>query len=262
MTTWKSVLQIMGLAVAICLTQACQRTDQNTAENQPAAGGSSATPSGAAPNGAAEPAPPASGSEAAPSKPATAPTAAPVATAASKPAAPPKPAAITVPAGTVIKVRTTHTRSTKTLKNGDGFDAVLDEPLIAGGKELFPKGATVMGEVANSDPGGRVQGVASLSVRLTMLHTADGQMVMISTNPVSVEAKSTKKKDATKVGVGAAVGAAIGAIAGGGKGAGIGAATGAGAGGAVVLATRGDAAEIPSESVLNFSLSSPLTISR
>ena len=258
MTSWKSVLQIMGLAVAICLTQACQRTDQNTAENQPAAGGSAGAPNGAAPSGTPAPAPPASGGAAA----ANQPTAAPAAPAASKPAAPPKPVAITVPAGTVIKVRTTRTLSTKTMKDGDGFDAVLDEPLIAGGKELFPKGATVMVEVAHSDPGGRVQGVASLSVRLTMLHTADGQMVMVSTSPVAVQAKSTKKKDGEKVGVGAAIGAAIGAIAGGGKGAAIGAATGAGAGGAVVLGTRGDAAEIPSESVLNFSLSSPLTISR
>jgi hypothetical protein len=167
-----------------------------------------------------------------------------------------------VPIGTDIKVRTTHTLSTKTVKSGDGFEAVLDEPLVLNGKELFPRGATVMGTVTDSDPGGKVQGVASMALELTMLHTPSGQMVMISTRPVSVQAKTSKTKDAEKIGAGAAIGAAIGAIAGGGKGAGIGAAAGGGAGTAVVLGTRGDAAEIPAESVLNFSLSSPVTISR
>jgi hypothetical protein len=165
-------------------------------------------------------------------------------------------------AGTVVRVRPSHTLSTKTLKTGDGFNAILEEPLMAGGREVFPKGAMVMGKVVDSDPGGRVKGVASLAIALDMLHTADGKMFNIATNTVSVEANTSKTKDAAKVGVGSAVGAAIGAIAGGGKGAGIGAATGAGAGTAVVLGTRGDAAEIASETVLQFSLASPLTISQ
>jgi len=93
-----------------------------------------------------------------------------------------------------------------------------------------------------------------------MLHTPDGQVYDIATNNVSVNATTSKTKDATKVAIGTGVGAAIGAIAGGGKGAAIGAATGAGAGTGVVLATRGDPAEIPSEAVLDFSLSSPVTV--
>jgi hypothetical protein len=238
MTTWKSTLRIMGLAVVVLLAQACQRADQTTTENQPATGGSTA-----------------SGNKNASSSSSTGSVKKPAAAAA-------KPAAVTLPAGTAIKVRTTHTLSTKTLKTGDSFDAVLDEPLVAGGKEVFPRGATVMGKVTDSDPGGRVKGVASLAIELNMLHTADGQMVMIDTSPVSVEAKTSKTKDAVKVGAGSAIGAVVGAIAGGGKGAGIGAAAGAGAGTAVVLGTRGDPAEIPSETVLNFSLTSPVTISK
>jgi hypothetical protein len=57
----------------------------------------------------------------------------------------------------------------------------------------------------------------------------------LQTDIITKEAESTKKKDATKVGIGAGLGAAIGAIAGGGKGAAIGAAVG----GATVVATRG-----------------------
>ena len=111
-----------------------------------------------------------------------------------------------------------------------------------------------------ADKGGRVKGRALLAVRLTSIETAGGREMDIITSTYSVEAQSTKKEDAAKVGIGAGIGAAIGAIAGGGKGAAIGAATGAGAGTGVVLATRGEAAQIPSETVLNFELRSPLTV--
>ena len=52
----------------------------------------------------------------------------------------------------------------------------------------------------------------------------------------------------------------FGAIVGGKKGAGIGAATGAGAGTGVVLATRGDPAVYPSETVITFKLRAPITV--
>jgi hypothetical protein len=97
---------------------------------------------------------------------------------------------------------------------------------------------------------------------LTGLHTTGGNFVEISTNSISREAKATKGKDATKIGIGSGIGAAVGAIAGGGKGAAIGAAAGAGAGTGVVLATTGDPAVIPSETVLVFELRSPALVSQ
>jgi hypothetical protein len=132
---------------------------------------------------------------------------------------------------------------------------------MAGNTVIAPKGAQVDGRVVESDPGGRVSGVARLTVQLTALHV-DGKTVPVSTATVAQEAKSTKKKDAAKVGIGAGIGAAVGAIAGGGRGAAIGAAAGGGAGTAAVLATRGAAAEIPAESVLTFTLSEPLTVTK
>ena len=62
------------------------------------------------------------------------------------------------------------------------------------------------------------------------------------------------------MGTGAAVGAIIGAIAGGGKGAAIGAAAGGGLGGGVQAATKGQQIKLPSETVLNFTLQSSLTV--
>jgi hypothetical protein len=172
----------------------------------------------------------------------------------------PAPRNITLAEGTVLNVRTTSAISTKSATTGETFQATLEEPLAESGRVIAPKGARVTGLVANSDPGGRVKGVAHLTVRLTQLELADGRTVDIQTSTITRQARTTKKKDAAKVGIGSAVGAAIGASAGGGKGAAVGAAAGAGAGGGVVVATRGEPAVIPSESVLRFTLRSPVTV--
>jgi hypothetical protein len=136
------------------------------------------------------------------------------------------------------------------------------EPLVQNDWVIAPEGATVEGRIVEADKGGRVEGVARLTIALDRLHTADGQTVDISTQFLTVQAKTTKGKDATKVAIGSGIGAAVGAIAGGGKGAAIGAGAGAGAGTAVVLSTRGDAAEIGSETPLTFELQSAVTVAK
>jgi hypothetical protein len=73
-------------------------------------------------------------------------------------------------------------------------------------------------------------------------------------------AEESRQDDAKKVGAGAALGAVIGAIAGGGKGAAIGAGVGGGAGAGAVMATRGAAAALPSETRLTFRLNAPVTL--
>ena len=172
----------------------------------------------------------------------------------------PQPRTATLAEGTELKVRTTNALSTDSHKAGDTFTATLEEPLTDGNWVIAEKGAKVDGAVVDAGKGGRVEGRARLAVRLTQVRTSDGQTVEIATNSVARQAKSTTKEDATKVGIGAGIGAVIGAIAGGGKGAAIGAATGAGAGTGVVLATRGDPAVLPSETVLSFRLRNPVTV--
>jgi hypothetical protein len=169
---------------------------------------------------------------------------------------------ITIPQGTQLKIRTTTALSTNSHKAGDSFQASLSEPLVIGTTVIAPKGATVKGIVASSDPGGRVKGRASIGIRLTAVEAAPGEPLAIETTPYVREAPGTKKQDAVKVGVGSGAGAAIGAIAGGGTGAAIGAIAGAGAGTGVVLATRGAPATIASESVIAFRLRNPVTVAR
>lgn len=173
------------------------------------------------------------------------------------PAAPPS-----LPEGTPLLVRTSTTLSTKTQETGQSFVAHLQQALVVDGRVLAPKGAELLGVIVDSDRGGRVKGRSSLGVQMTRLHTAAGPTIAISTSTYTVVANATKGKDAAKVGIGSGVGAAIGAIVGGGKGAAIGAAAGAGAGAGTVLATHGDAAVIPSETVLQFTLNAPAALAQ
>ena len=226
------------LALCLVLLAGCQHQQESSEAGDQAAVGDTA----GRPQEASKPSPAASsGSDALP------------------PAAP-APRRATLKAGTAVTVRTTNTLSTKTVQSGETFAASLEQPIVHSGWVVAPKGATVYGKIVNADPGGRVKGLASLTVRLTELQTADGQRIPINTDTYGVQAKTSKKEDLKKVGIGAGIGAAIGAIAGGGSGAAKGAGAGAGAGTGVVLATRGDPAVIPSESVLAFSLSEPVSI--
>jgi hypothetical protein len=150
--------------------------------------------------------------------------------------------------------------NTKTSQSGNQFEATLESPLTVDGHTLAKRGATVIGTVVSSDKGGRVKGKASLTVALASLRLANGQTVPIATNSVKQEAKSGTKKNLMRTGIGTGAGAAIGAIAGGGKGAAIGAGIGAGAGVATNMATRGPAAELPAETVLNFSLAKDVVV--
>lgn len=177
------------------------------------------------------------------------------------PAAPaPKP--VVVEAGTHVRVRTTSTLSTKTAVDGQNFAGTLAEPIVVDGVTVAGRGANVQGRVLTADKGGRVKGKASISVAITHIQLANGSNAAVETSSYGAVAKSAVKKDATKVGIGAGLGAAIGAIAGGGKGAAIGAAVGGAAGGGTVLATRGEDAVIPAESVLTFTLQAPITYTR
>jgi len=245
------LLLIAGTAVVLMLS-GCSKTEQAGAP-APAEGGAAPAAGQPATPGSTQPGAPQQ-SAAKPGQPAR------TAPAAQAPAKPAPPREFTLASGTPVHVRTTSAISTKTAKAGDVFEATLTEPLVVDNYVVAAKGATVKGHVATSDPGGRVKGVASISVALTSVTDTTGAVIGINTSPIGHQAASTKKKDAMKVGIGAGIGAAIGAIAGGGKGAAIGAGAGGAAGTGTVLATRGDAAVIPAESALTFKLTAPVTV--
>jgi hypothetical protein len=157
-------------------------------------------------------------------------------------------------------VRLVDGLSTERNLPGDSFTGTLDKELIVDGFVIAERGARVEGRVVASDRGGRVRGVSALQVEIVRLHLSDGQAVPVESEGFERRAEPTHNDDAAKVGGGAALGAIIGAIAGGGKGAAIGAGVGGAAGAGDVLATRGRAATLPSETRVTFRLRTAVTI--
>jgi len=169
------------------------------------------------------------------------------------------PKEVTLPAGTVITVRLASAVGSKTSNTGDHFNATIATPVESGGKVVLPKGAEVLGKVAQAVSQGRFKGGASLSLVLESV-TIDGDAYDIKTNSVARYQKGKGKRTAAMIGGGAGGGALIGGLAGGGKGALIGAVLGAGAGTAGAAYTGEKEIVLPAESTLSFKLAGPLTV--
>jgi hypothetical protein len=157
----------------------------------------------------------------------------------------------TIPAGTLITVRTGSRISSGTAQSGQKFDAALARDLVVHGKTLASAGAPAKGKVTYAKSSGRLHDPGQLTLRLTSVEV-NGRMVPVSTTAFHAKGKSHTKSNVTKIGGGAAAGALIGALAGGGKGALIGTAVGAGAGTGVAAATGKEEAVVPSEAALSF----------
>ncbi len=170
------------------------------------------------------------------------------------------PPELVLPAGTMIMVRLIDPLSSDRNKAGDGFTAVLDQPLVAQGWVVARRGQTVVGQVAAAQQAGRVQGVSQLAMELTEIIAVDGGQMPVRTELVQSSAGTSHERDAAEIGTATGIGAVIGAAAGRGEGAAIGAGAGAAAGIAGVLSTRGRATELYPETVLAFRLRSPVTI--
>jgi hypothetical protein len=171
-----------------------------------------------------------------------------------------KPRDYTLPAGTTFSVRLPREVSTKGSATGATFDGLLEHDLKSGETVLAKAGTRVNGIVVESDPGGRVKGVASITIGVRSIVGVKGASIPVTTDSQTADAQSTKKKDAVRTGVATGVGALIGGIAGGGKGAAIGAGVGAGAGVGTNMATKGDPAVFAAESLLEFRLQAPVTV--
>ncbi len=184
---------------------------------------------------------------------------------AQQPQAPPPPAQpvvkqITIPQGTTLAVRTTDALDTKTAQPNDVFHAAVAQDMIVNGVVAIPRGAPVLGRVVDAHGATHFTGSSLLALQLTQL-TARGQKIDLTTDTFSKQGAARGKNTAEKAGGGAIVGALIGALAGGGKGAAIGAVAGGGAGAGINAATHGQQVQIPTESVLNFQLQAPITVS-
>ena len=177
------------------------------------------------------------------------------------PALPPAPAfrTVTVPAGTIIPVRITQTLDSQNAHIGDSFSGAVATDLLQDGLVVLPRGTGVSGSVTNAKDAGHFSGNSLLAIQLTGI-SKRGQQIVVTTDTFSKEGAGRGKNTAVKTGVGAIGGAVLGGIFGGGKGAAIGAAAGGGTGAGINAVTRGQQVQIPSETVVRFTLSSPITV--
>jgi hypothetical protein len=168
---------------------------------------------------------------------------------------------LTVPAGTVLSLELTTPVSSDTSKVEDPVRATLRSVVSVDGVQALPVGTTVLGHVTSAERSAKVKGRASIGFRFSQIDLpGDGGREPISTGTVSRLAAATKKKDATKIGVGAGAGAVIGGLIGGGDGAAKGAAIGGGAGTAAVLATRGEEVRLGAGAPVSVKLTAPLVV--
>lgn len=167
---------------------------------------------------------------------------------------------VTIPAGQTLLVRMIDGVDSSKNHVGDVFHASLETDLDVNEVLVAKKGTDVYGRLANAQEAGHISGSSELQLELTRL-VIDGKDYPVVSSDYTLKGKGRGKNTAEKVGGGAALGAIIGAIAGGGKGAAIGAGVGAGAGGAVQVLTRGQQVKVPSETLLEFRLQQPATVS-
>ncbi len=203
-------------------------------------------------------------SEATAAAPPPSPAVTPAATAEATPAPapplpPPKPEPVTIQAGAVITVQMIDPIDSLKSKPGEEFAASLFSPIVVGDKVVAPRGANARVRLVNSASAGHMEGRSELAVQLVSVEI-NGQPYTVDSNIYRKAGASRGKNTAEKVGGGAVVGALIGGLIGHGKGAAIGAGVGAGSGAAVQGATKGQQVQIPSESKIDFTLQSPITV--
>ena len=172
------------------------------------------------------------------------------------PPPPPEPIKLTAPAGAKVSVVITQQISVKNNNVGDTFTGELAAPLTtSSGKTVFSKGSPVTGTVVAAKGRGRFKGEGDLAIQVSSIR---GHAV--TTSAYLKQEKGKGKRSAAMIGGGGGGGALIGGLAGGGKGALIGGLVGAGAGTAAAAFTGNKDIVIPSESVVSFTLQSPVTI--
>jgi hypothetical protein len=168
------------------------------------------------------------------------------------------PKTIVVPAGTTVNVRLVQGIDVDVSAAGQTFKATVDDPIMIGGSIVIPRGASAVVQAVKVQQSGKMKGSDNVTVKLNAIGFG-GMMYDVSSSYVESKGGGEGKKTARKVGGGAGLGAIVGGIAGGGEGAAIGAAVG-GITGAAVAAGGEEHLKLPSETRLQFQLTSAVNI--
>jgi hypothetical protein len=99
-----------------------------------------------------------------------------------------------IPPGTPITVRLQAAISSTASHSGDGFDAVLDKPIVFQGQTIAPAGSAVRGKVLVAKASGRRQDPGFLRITLTEI-SLKGRVLSLQTSSIFVKGSSREKRN-------------------------------------------------------------------
>jgi hypothetical protein len=166
---------------------------------------------------------------------------------------------VTLPAGEPILVRMIDSVDSKQNVVGDVFKASLETDLAVNNVLVARRGSDIYVRLAYSKEARGLSGSSELQLELSRI-IIDGREFPVVSGEYTMKSKGRGGDTAKKVGGGAVIGAIIGGVAGGGTGAAIGAGVGGAAGAGAEILTRGRAVRVPTETLLEFRLDQPVTV--
>ena len=178
---------------------------------------------------------------------------------------------LSLPAGTVLKVKLENTLTTFSSKAGDPFSARVTKAVQLDGKTVIPIGTTVQGRVTRASEPRRIAGKPTIAIFPETVVLPSGERFMLNASLVDTNLRAASDvndegqfkgaghdgKDLTEIGMATGGGMLVGGFAGGGKGLLIGGMVGATATVTHWLAKHRSAA-IPAGTELTMELTRPL----
>jgi hypothetical protein len=168
---------------------------------------------------------------------------------------------VTLPAGTMLQLRTSEPVDSKRAKDGEPVQFMVIQDVTAGGVLAIPRGAVVHGVIAEHKNvgSGSLGGSSSLALTLTSLDLG-GRNYPLQSDQFKVKAPNKAGQTVGSALTGGVIGTIIGCAVGRGAGCAIGAGAGVAGGTALGAAEPGYRAWIPAEALVTFHLAAPITV--
>lgn len=171
----------------------------------------------------------------------------------------PEPELVTIPVGTIVRVRIDDHLSSHTSRIGQPFNGTVTQDIAAQGRVAVRSGDRVIGRVTEAEPAQKIGGRARLSLDFETLEVSGGQQRPLSAQ-FAQTGKSQTAKDAAIIGGSTIGGAIIGEAIEDGEGGVIGAIVGGLGGAYAAKKTKAKPVEIPAGTVVDLELTQPVTL--
>ena len=168
---------------------------------------------------------------------------------------------VTLPAGTLLQLRTSEPVDSKRAKDGEPVQFMVIQDVTMGGVLAIPRGAVVHGVIAEHKNvgSGSMGGSSSLALALTSLDLG-GRNYPLESAQFKVKAPNKAGQTVGSALTGGVIGTIIGCAVGRGAGCAIGAGAGVAGGTALGAAEPGYRAWIPAEALVTFHIAAPITV--